>query len=62
MLRADLRDPTPEELANPWVEGVDAGRTDMAEGPGGAIISGVRADDLDATIAAIEGAVAEEEP
>jgi hypothetical protein len=42
-LGADLREPTEEELANPWVEGVEAGRADAESGPGGAIITGVRA-------------------
>jgi hypothetical protein len=39
----DLRDPTDEELANPWVEGADAGISGDDAPPGGAMVAGVRA-------------------
>ncbi|MEL7044230.1 MAG: hypothetical protein AAGL66_04320 [Pseudomonadota bacterium] len=42
-LAAELRAPTEEELANPWVEGVDAGIAGADEAPGGAVITAVRA-------------------
>jgi hypothetical protein len=42
-LAADLREPTEEEIANPWLEGVDAGRAEAGNAPGGAMISAVRA-------------------
>lgn len=42
-LAADLREPTEEELANPWVEGADVGIATGDNAPAGAIISAVRA-------------------
>ncbi|MFT7286132.1 MAG: hypothetical protein ACI87W_000236 [Halieaceae bacterium] len=42
-LAAELREPTEEEIANPWVEGADAGVAGSDAAPGGAIISAVRA-------------------
>ncbi|MDP5052354.1 MAG: hypothetical protein NWP69_01075 [Congregibacter sp.] len=42
-LAADLREPTEEEKANPWVEGADAGIAGAERAPGGAMISAVRA-------------------
>ena len=42
-LAADLREPTEEELANPWVEGAEAGVNTADAAPGGALISAVRA-------------------
>jgi hypothetical protein len=42
-LAAELRAPTEEELANPWLEGADAARAGMDETPGGAIVTAVRA-------------------
>jgi hypothetical protein len=42
-LAADLREPTEEELANPWVEGAEAGVNMPEAAPGGALISAVRA-------------------
>ncbi|EAQ96162.1 hypothetical protein [Congregibacter litoralis] len=42
-IAADLREPTEEELANPWVEGADAGVSGAEQSPGGAMISAVRA-------------------
>lgn len=42
-LAAELREPTEEEMANPWVEGADAGIAGAEEAPGGAMISAVRA-------------------
>lgn len=42
-LAADLREPTEEEKANPWLEGADAGVAGADESPAGAVISAVRA-------------------
>ncbi len=42
-LAAELREPTEEELANPWVEGVEAGIAGAEQAPGGAVIDAVRA-------------------
>ncbi|MFT4769531.1 MAG: hypothetical protein ACI8RN_002676 [Glaciecola sp.] len=42
-LAAELREPTEEEMANPWVEGADAGIAGAEEAPGGAMIAAVRA-------------------
>ncbi|MFK7831627.1 MAG: hypothetical protein AB8B57_17780 [Congregibacter sp.] len=42
-LAADLREPTEEELANPWVEGADAAIAGADSSPGGALLSAVRA-------------------
>ena len=42
-LAAELREPTEDELANPWVEGVEAGIAGAEQAPGGAMISAVRA-------------------
>ncbi|MFK8042121.1 hypothetical protein [Congregibacter sp.] len=42
-LAAELREPTEEEMANPWVEGADAGVAGDDEAPGGAMVSAVRA-------------------
>lgn len=42
-LAAELREPTEEELANPWLEGAEAARAGSDEAPGGAIVSAVRA-------------------
>ena len=39
----ELREPTEEELANPWVEGVEAGIADDDAPPAGAMMSAVRA-------------------
>lgn len=39
----DLREPTEEELANPWVEGVDAELSGEDMPPQGAMVSAVRA-------------------
>ena len=39
----ELREPTEEELANPWVEGVDAGISEADAPPQGALLSAVRA-------------------
>lgn len=40
---ADLREPTEEELANPWLEGVEAGAMGSESAPAGAIVNAVRA-------------------
>jgi hypothetical protein len=42
-LHAELREPTEEEMANPWVEGLDAGIAGADQAPGGAMITAVRA-------------------
>ena len=42
-LAAELREPTEEELANPWMEGAGAGRAGPDGAPAGAIINAVRA-------------------
>ena len=42
-LAADLREPTEEELANPWVERMGSGKADEESAPGGAMVRGVRA-------------------
>jgi hypothetical protein len=42
-LAAELREPTEEELENPWVEGVEAGIAGDDMAPGGALLSAVRA-------------------
>jgi hypothetical protein len=42
-LAADLREPTEEELANPWVEGAEAGISGADDAPAGAMISAIRA-------------------
>ena len=42
-LAADLREPTEEELANPWVEGIDAGAAGSEDAPGAAVVMAVRA-------------------
>ncbi|EED32482.1 conserved hypothetical protein [gamma proteobacterium NOR5-3] len=42
-LAAELREPTEEEMANPWVEGADAGIAGAEDAPGGAMVSAVRA-------------------
>ena len=42
-LAADLREPTEEELANPWVEGADAGVNSGEDAPGAAVVMAVRA-------------------
>ncbi|MEM1403235.1 MAG: hypothetical protein AAGG55_07895 [Pseudomonadota bacterium] len=42
-LAADLREPTEEELANPWVEGADAGVNSGEGAPGAAVVMAVRA-------------------
>jgi hypothetical protein len=42
-LAAELREPTEEELENPWVEGVETGIADDDMAPGGALLSAVRA-------------------
>lgn len=42
-LAAELREPTEEEIANPWIEGAEAGVSGAEMTPGGAMISAVRA-------------------
>jgi hypothetical protein len=42
-LAAELREPTEDELANPWLEGAEAGIAGTDAAPGGGMISAVRA-------------------
>ncbi|MEM6604865.1 MAG: hypothetical protein AAF671_03840 [Pseudomonadota bacterium] len=42
-LAAELREPTDEELQNPWVEGVETSAAENGDEPGVAVVMGVRA-------------------
>ncbi len=42
-IAGEVREPTEEELANPWVEGADSDVAGMDEAPGGALVASIRA-------------------